>query len=252
MVVSRVSADPRGRLWSARGPLRYSLPFSTATERCLDMTDRDRSRPACSRWSQLPRLAAGVLAGLVGCAAGAASLTGCDSSSDGAPFPEFEGRWVVDADTSTVSCPETAEIMTKGFSTWSNIGTASGGLAGVVSMEAGVLTDLVDTARPCVLGFDVKGTVATVPNTDPYTGKPPVCVVPFNGDDSSTVALTSKAETPLTFQLAKPVKGMAQQAFITGGADATLSVLDIAGDLQKLPPCTFAAQVGLHKITKLN
>jgi hypothetical protein len=215
------------------------------------MTDRDRSSPASPRRPRLPRSVAFALAGLVGWAAGAASLIGCDSSSGGPPFPEFEGRWVVDNDSSTLSCPQTMEIMTIPFSTWSNIGTASGGIAGVVNLEAGVLTDLVDTARPCVLAFDVKDTWAAVPNIDPYTGKPPICVVPVNGGDGSTAALTSKADTPLTFQLAKPVKGMAQQAYITGGADATLFLLNSSNQLDKLPPCTVAAQVGLHKITKL-
>ena len=214
------------------------------------MTDRDRSTAAFSRWPRVPRLAAGVLIAMVACAAGAASLTGCDSSTGGPPFPEFEGRWVVDADSSTLSCPPEAGVMSQAFSTWSNLGTATGGVVGVVSLEAGVLTDLVDTARPCVMGFDVKGTVATVPNTNPYTGKPSVCVVPLNGNDGSTAALTSKPEMPLTFQLAKPVKGMAQQAGITGGAEATLVLPDSTGQLTQLPTCTLAVQVGLHKITK--
>lgn len=216
------------------------------------MTDRDRPSPAGPRGPHLPRLSVGVLAVVVGCAAGVVSFAGCESSSSGPPFPEFEGRWVVDADTSTLTCPPAANIMTMPFSTWSNLGTATGGLAGVVNLEAGVLTDLVDTARPCVFGFDVNGTVAMVPNTDPYTGQAPVCVVHVNGDDRSTVGLTSKADTPLTFQLAKPVKGMAQQAFIKGGADAAFTLLNSDdGTLEKLPVCTVAAQVSLHKITKL-
>jgi hypothetical protein len=215
------------------------------------MTDRDRISAAFPRRLPLPRPTTGVLVAVMGCAVAAAFVTGCGSSSDGPPFPEFEGRWAVDADTSTLSCPQTTDLMSLSFSPWSNTETAGGGVARVVALEAGVLTDLVDTARPCVFGFDVKGTVGTVPDIDPYSGKPPVCVVPVNGDGSSTAELTSQVDHPLTFQLAKPVKGMAQQAFITGAADVTLFFLNSVNEFDEVKPCTLAAQVGLHKITKL-
>jgi hypothetical protein len=47
------------------------------------------------------------------------------------------------------------------------------------------------------------------------------------------------------------VKGMAQQAGITGAADVTLFFLNSANQFDEVKPCTLAAQVGLHKITKL-
>ena len=43
---------------------------------------------------------------------------------------------------------------------------------------------------------------------------------------------------------------MAQVAYITGAADATVKVTDVLGDLQTYEGCTFAASVKLHKIAK--
>ena len=180
-------------------------------------------------------------------------LGGCDSDDSPDPFAEFEGKWNVDVDTSTVTCPQSMSFGTNGtatFSPWSDVSALPGMTLGTIAVEPGVLTDLVETAGACQFGFDVKGKVASVPNPDPFTHQAPRCVIPVLGDGTSNVTLSSSSAQPLTFQLDKPVTGMAQVAYLVGAADATAALLDSYGILNQFSPCTFAAQVKLHKVTK--
>jgi hypothetical protein len=212
------------------------------------MTHGERSSSAPPRSRPAGRF--GLALALAVCGGGAA-LAGCGSSSDGAqPFPEFEGKWIVDVDTSAVSCPQTMSFGTVAFSPWSMSGTLPGMILGSVTLEAGVSTDLVETSGQCSFGFDVKGKYAVVSNPDPFTGQVPICPIPVNGDGSSVVLGAPSAAQPLTFQLDKPVPKMAQVAFIVGATDATVTIADLNGNLTPFPPCTFAAQVKLHKFAK--
>ena len=139
------------------------------------------------------------------------------------------------------------------ISPWSNPPAAEGAGLGVVTVEAGVLTDLIETSSECTFNYNVDPKIAeaSVPNPDPYTGAPPKCVVPVRGDGSSLILTSSETQPPLTFQLNMPAKGMAQVAYITGAADATVKLTDsFGGDPQTYEGCTFAASVKLHKIAK--
>ena len=219
------------------------------------MTHGDSSRPGSSSETWVTRMFAMVARGAMAALllGGTAALAvGCDSSNDSdQPFPEFEGRWAVDVDTSTITCQQ-MEIGMQSISPWSNPPTVDGESLGVVTLEAGVLTDLIETSSECRFAYNVNPKVAeaSVANPDPYTGSPPKCVMPLLRADGSHLVLSSSKTQPLTFQLAMPVKDMAQVAYITGAADATVKVTDVLGDLQTYEGCTFAASVKLHKIAK--
>jgi hypothetical protein len=197
-------------------------------------------------------------------------FAGCgSSSSDEEPFADYRGVWTVDTDQSTLSCPQSMEIGTDGmmpFSPWTasplpNVKT------GTVTLEAGVLADLVQTQGVCPFNFDVmtKTATATVLNPDPYSGQPPACIIPvtFVGGNtfvpapllSQFIGETSRVTlTPgvgqLSFQLLEPQKGQAPTAQILGSANAQPVLEDIDRVLVTLPPCTFSARVKLHKIAK--
>jgi hypothetical protein len=66
--------------------------------------------------------------------------------------------------------------------------------------------------------------------------------------DSSRVVLTPGPEQ-LSFQLLAPEKGKAPTAQIVGAADVIMMLIS-NGALTTFPPCTFSAQVKLHKIAK--
>jgi len=220
------------------------------------MIHGDSSRPGSSSETWVARavgaaaraaVAAWLLAGTAGLAGGCDSSNGSDQ-----PFPEFEGRWAVDVDTSSVTCPQ-ADVGMQAISPWSNPPAAEGAGLGVVTVEAGVLTDLIETSSECAFNYNVNPKIAeaSVPNPDPYTGAPPKCVMPLPRGDGSSLILSSDKTQPLTFQLDRPVKGMAQVAYITGAADATVMLTDsFGGDPQTYDGCTFAASVKLHKIAK--
>jgi len=219
------------------------------------MIHGDSSRPGSSsetRVNRRMRTAArvAVTALLLG---GIAPLAACGDSSSGTdqPFPEFEGRWAVDSDSSTISCSQ-AEVGMQLISPWSKPPAAEGAGLGIVTLEAGVLTDLIETSSECQFAYDVdpKVAVASVPARDPYTGDPSKCVMPLPRGEGSHLILASSKTQPLTFQLAMPVAGKAQVAYITGAADATVKATDFFGELQTYDGCTFAAQVTLHKIAK--
>jgi len=219
------------------------------------MTHGDSSRPGSSSETWVSRAIAAAARGAVGAlllGATAAVAAGCDTSNDSAqPFPEFEGRWAVDVDSSSITCPQTV-IGMQSISPWSNPPTVDGESLGLVTLEAGVLTDLIETSSECRFTYNVNPKVAeaSVANPDPYTGSPPRCVMPLLRADGSHLVLASSKTQPLTFQLAMPVKGMAQVAYITGAADATVKLTDDFGTLQTYEGCTFAASVKLHKIAK--
>jgi hypothetical protein len=198
-----------------------------------------------------------------------AGAFGCGSTTEDEPFADFEGVWSVDLDQSTLSCPQTKGLGNEGvipFSPWTTSPLPSV-KTGTVTIEAGILTDLVETHDLCSFNFNVAKTVAraTVPSPDPYTGLPPGCTIPvgFVGEtdiaptpalnqflgDSSRVVLTPGPEE-LSFELPAPEKGKAPIAQILGSATAALTLLDSNNILQALPPCTFSAQVKLHKIAK--
>jgi len=198
-----------------------------------------------------------------------AVVAGCDSSTPGQPFPDFEGVWSVDIDQSSLSCPQTKAIGNDGvvsFSPWTAMPLPNV-KQGIVTLEAGVLTDLVETQGLCGFNFNVskKEASATVPVPDPYTGTAATCTIPVtfvSGTDfapapavtqvlgeTSRVMLTPGVGT-LSFQLLAPEKGKAPAAQIIGSADANLMLVDSNMILQTLPPCTFSAQVKLHKIAK--
>jgi hypothetical protein len=138
---------------------------------------------------------------------------------------------------------------------------------GTVTLEAGVLADLVQTQGVCAFNFDVmtKTATATVLNPDPYSGQAPACIIPVTfvegGNfvpapaltqvigETSRVTLTPGAGQ-LSFQLLEPQKGQAPTAQLLGSANAQLVLEDIDGVLVTLPPCTFSARVKLHKIAK--
>jgi hypothetical protein len=232
------------------------------------MTTSDRHKP---RHVQPPlrQQRAGLWASTVSAVMVAAALAGCDADSAGQPFPDFEGVWSIDIDQSSLSCPQTKAIGNDGvvpFTPWAamplpNVTT------GTVTLEAGVLTDLVETHGLCAFNFNVakNETSATVPNPDPYTGGAAACTIPvsFVSDtafaptpalnqflgDGSRVTLTPGPEQ-LSFQLLPPEKGKAPAAQILGSAAASLMLVDSNMILQTLPPCTFSAQVKLHKIGK--
>lgn len=221
------------------------------------MIHGDSSRPASLSKTPAARSILGAafvaarLAVLVG-GGGAVVLAGCGSSDDGQPFPEFEGRWAVDVDTSAVTCPQ-MEIGMQAISPWSNPPTAPGELLGIVTLEAGVLTDLVETGGECYFHYkvDPKFAEAHVANPDPYTNGPPRCVMPLRRADGSSLVLESSMTQPLTFQLQKPEPGSAQIAVITGAANATVNIAEGGGsDITTYEGCTFAAQAKLHKIAK--
>ena len=197
-------------------------------------------------------------------------FAGCGSSSSNEePFADYQGVWTVDTDQSTLSCPQSMEIGTDGmmpFSPWTasplpNVKT------GTVTLEAGVLADLVQTQGVCAFNFDVmtKTATATVLNPDPYSGQAPACIIPVTfvegGNfvpapaltqvigETSRVTLTPGAGQ-LSFQLLEPQKGQAPTAQLLGSANAQLVLEDIDGVLVTLPPCTFSARVKLHKIAK--
>lgn len=213
------------------------------------MTNGDSRGPASSR-SRSTKRSGLALAGLAACCGAIFGGCGSDSTSGGQPFPEFEGRWIVDTDASALACPQTMSLENREFSLWSGGAGLPGMILGSVTIEAGVLTDLVETTSTCMFGFNVDGKVAKVPNSDPFTGKASICPIPVNNDGSSVV-LSPSATQPLTFQLDKPVAGVAQKAFITGSAAAAVTLVDIqSGLLVLIPPCTFVASVGLHKFAK--
>ena len=198
-----------------------------------------------------------------------AAVAGCDSSTPGQPFPDFEGVWSVDLDQSSLSCPQTKAIGNDGivpFSPWTAMPLPNV-KQGIVALEAGVLTDLVETQGLCGFNFNVskKENSATVPVPDPYTGTAPTCTIPVTFVDGTNFAPTPALNqflgdgsrvmlTPgvgaLSFQLLAPEKGKAPAAQLIGSADANLMLLDNNMVLQTLPPCTFSAQVKLHKIAK--
>ena len=204
--------------------------------------------------------------------AASAVVAGCESNTPGQPFPDFEGVWAVDLDQSALSCPQTKGIGNDGvvpFSPWTAMPLPNV-KQGTVTLEAGVLTDLVETTGLCAFNFNVSkkefsGTLATVPSPDPYTGTAPNCIIPvtFVSDtdfapapavtqvlgDASRVTLTPGVDA-LSFQLLAPEKGKAPTAQIIGAADANLMLADSNNIVQTLPPCTFSAQVKLHKIAK--
>lgn len=227
------------------------------------MTISDRHKPRFVLRQQRASLwaSAVVLAGVV--------MAGCESSTPGQPFPDFEGVWVVDLDQSSLSCPQTMSIGNNGvmpFSPWTAMPVPNV-KQGTVTLEAGVLTDLVETNGLCAFNYNVakKENSATVPNPDPYTGGAASCTIPVTlvSDtnfapapavtqvigDPSRVVLTPGVGT-LSFQLLAPEKGKAPTAQIIGSADANLMLVDANMILQTLPPCTFSAQVKLHKIAK--
>jgi hypothetical protein len=227
------------------------------------MTNSDRHKPRFVLRQQRASLwaSAALLAGVV--------MAGCESSTPGQPFPDFEGVWAVDLDQSSLSCPQTMSIGNNGvmpFSPWTAMPVPNV-KQGTVTLEAGVLTDLVETNGLCAFNFNVskKENSATVPVPDPYTGAAPSCIIPvtFVNDtdvapdpgvsqvlgDPSRVTLTPAAGA-LSFQLLAPEKGKAPTAQIIGSAAANLVLLDVDMNLQTLPPCTFSAQVKLHKIAK--
>jgi len=183
-------------------------------------------------------------AGLFLClAAGVVSAAGCGSSSstDGQPFPEFEGVWAISDgdDNSSITCPMEVGLDDVPFTIVNS----------TVTIEAGVLTDLVETDTPCRFNYNVMGKIATMPTTDPYTGKDPTC--PLNlGTDGSNVVLAPNATPVWTFKLLAPVTGEAPTAQIVGTAAAAVTLADQNGNLQKLTPCIFTAQIDLHKIAK--
>jgi len=181
-------------------------------------------------------------------AAGAIAGCGSNSSSgDSQPFPEFEGVWVANSgdDTSSLNCPMEVGLENVPFQIY---GTTT-------TIEAGVLTDLAETDSACLFNYDVMGKIATIPATDPYTGKAPTCTINLS-DGMSTVVLDPNPSPVWTFKLLAPVTGQAPTAQIVGAAAATVSlaVTDSSGNptgqLQTLTPCTFAAQVNIHKIAK--
>ncbi|HEY8922973.1 MAG TPA: hypothetical protein VIU64_01260 [Polyangia bacterium] len=218
------------------------------------MIHGDSSRPGSSSETWVSRRIAARATATALLLAGIAALGACGDSSSGTdqPFPEFEGRWAVDADASSISCPQD-EIKTQAISPWSAPPGAEGAGLGVVTLEAGELTDLIETSSECSFGYNVsaKFAEASVANPDPYTGNPSTCVMPLpRADGSSLTLMVGDTQSPLTFQLLKPVKGKAQTAQIVGSADATVKVSDILGNLQTFEGCTFAASVQLHKIAK--
>jgi hypothetical protein len=204
------------------------------------MTTRDSSRLVLVSKA----LARGSLL-MVACLGGGLATTGCGSTTatNAEPFPEFEGVWAIDTDTSTLSCPQEMDIGTISFSLWGSTTT----------MAAGVLTDLVETAGSgCFFGYDVmdKVQVATIPNPDPFTGMPPRCKLGISSMDDSNIVLLPNASPPWSFSLLQPVKGMAPKAQIAGTAGATVSVPDSNGNINPLTPCIFVAQVNLHKLAQ--
>jgi len=219
------------------------------------MTHGDSSRPGSSSETWVTRrIGAAVRAAATAILLGAmVSLGACGDSSSGTdqPFPEFEGRWAVDVDSSTISCPQ-AEVGMQPISPWSKPPEVEGAGLGIVTLEAGVLTDLIETSTECQFTYDVNPKVAeaTVPHLDPYTGNPSKCVMPLPRGEGSHLVLASSKDQPLTFQLNMPVKGKAQIAYIKGAADATVKATDFFGVLQTYDGCTFAALVQLHKIAK--
>jgi hypothetical protein len=230
----------------------------------MTISDRHKPRhvPPVFRQQRASLWASAVLvAGVV--------VAGCDSSTPGQPFPDFEGVWAVDIDQSSLSCPQTKGIGNDGivaFSPWTAMPSPNV-KQGTVTLEAGVLTDLVETQGLCGFNFNVakKENSATVPVPDPYTGSSPSCIIPvtFVDDtnfapapavtqvlgDASRVTLTPGLDA-LSFQLLAPEKGKAPTAQIIGAADASLMLADSNNIVQTLPPCTFSAQVKLHKIAK--
>jgi len=127
------------------------------------MIHGDSSRPRSSSETWVARAIpavtrASVVALLL--ASGASLGAGCDSSNDSdQPFPEFEGRWAVDVDKSSVTCQQT-DIGMQAISPWSDPPTAPGESLGVVTIEAGVLTDLVETSSECLFGYNVNPKIA--------------------------------------------------------------------------------------------
>ena len=183
-------------------------------------------------------------AGLFMClAAGAVSADGCgsSSSSDAQPFPEFEGVWAISDgdDNSSITCPMEVGLDDVPFTIVNT----------TITIEAGVLTDLVETDTPCRFNYNVMGKIATMPTTDPYTGKAPTCTLSL-GSDGSNVVMAPNATPVWTFKLLAPVTGEAPKAQIVGTAGAMVTLADSNGNLQQLTPCTFAAQINLHKIAK--
>ena len=183
-------------------------------------------------------------AGLFMClAAGAVSAAGCgsSSSSDAQPFPEFEGVWAISDgdDNSALTCPMDLGMDAVPFTIVNT----------TVTIEAGVLTDLVETDTPCRFNYNVTGKIATMPTTDPYTGKAPTCTLSL-GSDGSNVVVDPNSTTVWTFKLLAPVAGKAPTSQIIGTADATVTLADSNGNLQQLNPCTFSAHIDLHKIAK--
>lgn len=171
----------------------------------------------------------------------ALAAAGCGSSStDPQPFPEFEGVWAIDDDTSSLSCPMEVGLDSVPFSIWNTS----------VTMDAGVLGDLIEAQDICRFSYDVMGKIATLANPDPYTGMAPTCKVSVSSTDDSNVVLAPTASPVWTFKLLAPVQGKAPTAQIVGAAGATVSLADSNGNLQTLTPCTFAAQLNLHKIAK--
>lgn len=150
--------------------------------------------------------------------------------------------WLVDSDTSTLKCPQEVGLENVSFPLWASGST--------VTIAAGVLTDLVGTDGACLFDYNVKGKIASVPTPDPYTGKPPACTISISAMDASNVLLASDATVPISFALLVPVKGAAPTAQVVGSAAVTVSLADATGQLQQLTPCTFAAQVNVHKLAK--
>ena len=183
-------------------------------------------------------------AGLFLCLMGGAfPAAGCgSSSSDAPPFSEFEGVWAINVgdDNSAITCPSEVNLDNVPFTIVSS----------AMTIQAGVLTDLVETDTLCRFNYDVMGKIATMPTTDPYTGKPPTCTISLSSSDGSNVVLDPNATPVWTFKLLAPVTGQAPAAQIIGTADAAVTLADSNGNLQKLTACTFAAHIDLHKIAK--
>lgn len=197
-----------------------------------------------------------------------AVVGGCDSTTAGEPFPDFEGVWAVDLDQSSISCPQTKGLGNDGivaFSPWTAMPLPNVKI-GTVTLEAGVLTDLVETHDLCAFNYNVskKTAIANVPSPDPYTGAPPSCTIPVTLVDDTNFApapaVTQVLADPsrvvltpgpdqLSFQLVAPEKGKAPTAQILGSADVSLMLVSNSV-LTTFPPCTFSAQVKLHKIAK--
>jgi hypothetical protein len=173
---------------------------------------------------------------------GAGAGCGSTTTTSAEPFPQFEGVWAIDDDTSVLHCPQEVGLENLPFSIW----------GGTITMAAGVLTDLVETNGTCSLGYDadVAKNMASLANPDPYTGMAPTCTLSLGSDGSNIVFTPTTATSPWVFNLLAPVKDKAPTAQLVGVAAATVTLADANGNLATLTPCMFVAQVNLHQYAK--